>query len=351
MKSFLDLDRTFASQPPRLGVVLARIDLGRGREALFRSQQPHVLRRLEQSTRVESITASNAIENITVDLLRAERIVRNSEAVRFRNRNEEEFAGYRDAVTELTQGNGDERLSVPLLLHIHRTLYKHSGGGGGRIKTDQNFIVEYIDGQRHVIFTPPSPLETQSMLPELVDRFNEAVETQRAHPLILIATFILDLLAIHPVADGNGRLARLIAVHLMLAQGYRISRYASIEHNIYETKTRYYDALRESQRNWHTAEHSIWPFVAYLCEMISYAYDQFEESIAAAEVPTGTKQEHVRECILNHAPQPFRFRDLEMLLPAISVPTIRLVLNTMSSEGLVQSEGHGAGARWSLVPK
>jgi len=38
MRSFIDVDRTFGSQPVRLGARLARIDVGRGREGLYRDQ-------------------------------------------------------------------------------------------------------------------------------------------------------------------------------------------------------------------------------------------------------------------------------------------------------------------------
>src|SRR3970040_264184 len=44
MRSFIDLDRTLGSQPVRLGARLARLDVGRGREALYRDQLPEVLR-------------------------------------------------------------------------------------------------------------------------------------------------------------------------------------------------------------------------------------------------------------------------------------------------------------------
>jgi hypothetical protein len=63
MRSFVDLDRTFGSQPRELGAELARIDIGKGQERLFADQMPQLLRSLSEHARVASITASNAIEN------------------------------------------------------------------------------------------------------------------------------------------------------------------------------------------------------------------------------------------------------------------------------------------------
>jgi hypothetical protein len=40
MRSFVDLDRTFGSQPRELGAELARIDTGKGQERRFADQLP-----------------------------------------------------------------------------------------------------------------------------------------------------------------------------------------------------------------------------------------------------------------------------------------------------------------------
>jgi hypothetical protein len=128
MRSFVDLDRTFGSQPRELGATLARIDTGKGQERLFADQMPQMLRTLYENARIASITASNAIENVTVPKDRAERIAEGSP--RFRNRNEKEFAGYRDAIDSIMRLEQYEPLTVPLLLHLHRFLFKHVDGGG-----------------------------------------------------------------------------------------------------------------------------------------------------------------------------------------------------------------------------
>ncbi|MGH7867391.1 MAG: Fic family protein, partial [Candidatus Dormibacteraceae bacterium] len=195
-------------------------------------------------------------------------------------------------------------------------------------------------------FSPPPPQQTEFLLRELIDRYNISKHAQLGHPLVLIGALILDLLAIHPVADGNGRLARLITTYELLSQGYGIARYVSLEQRIYESKNTYYQALFESQQDWHTGEHTIWPWVSYLASILSAAYEDFEERVGLARASVGSKQERARKYILQQAPDEFRRRDLERALPGVSPATIRLALNELRDAQKIQVEGSGPSASW-----
>ncbi len=329
-------DRTFGGQPRELGAELARIDTGKSQERLFADQAPQLLRALSKNARI----ASNAIENVTVAKDRAERIAEGSP--RFRNRNEKEFAGYRDAIDSIMRLELYEPLTVPLFLHFHRLLFKHSGGRGGHLKSDQNLIVSYETGRREIVFEPPDEHDTPMLLTELLDRYNEAKREGRTHPIVLIGALIVDLLAIHPVADGNGRLARLLTTYELLDVGYGVARYVSVEQRIFEAKNVYYQSLYESQRGWHT----IWPWTTFLIQILDCAYADLEQRVVAASTDTGSKQDRVREHILRRAPVEFRTRDIQRALPGISPATVRLVLNELRDAGEIASTGKGSGARW-----
>jgi Fic family protein len=335
MRSFVDLDQTFGSQPRELGAALARIDIGKGRERLFQDQLPELLEQLSEHARVASITASNAIENVVLTTERAERIAEGSP--RFRNRNEKEFAGYRDALDGLMRLESYEPLSIPFILNLHRLLFHHVDGRGGYLKSDQNLIVSYESGRREIVFTPPDEQETPSLLAELVLRYEEAKREGRTHPLVLIGALIVDFLAIHPVADGNGRLARLLTTYELLAGGYGVARYVSIEQRMYESKNAYYASLYESQLGWHESEHSIWPWTSYLVRILDGAYEDFERRMVAADEDTHSKQDRVRNYILAQAPKEFRTRDLRRALPGVSSATIRLVLNELRDAREIRS--------------
>ncbi len=347
MRSFVNLDQTLGSQPVRLGARLARVDVGRGRQGLYRDQLPQLLDALAETARVESITASSAIEGVVVNAGRIHGLVaEGSDPRRFRNRNEREFAGYRDAIDHIAQATDLEAISVPYVLHLHRLLFGHTDRGGGHLKTDQNLIVSYEHGHREVLFTPPSPKETEFLLPDLFDRYREAVADQAAHPILLIAALALDFMAIHPVADGNGRLARLITTHTLLQQGYGVSRYVSIEQRMFATKEAYYDAIYASQRGWHEGEHDLWPWIGYLVDVLVGAYDDFEARVVARRnLGAGSKQDQVRRYILDHAPTVFRFRDVRAALPGIGDPTIKRVLADLRREGEIELADDRASGR------
>jgi len=333
--------------PAHLGVLLSRVDVGKGREELYRDQLPALLHSLADQTRVESIRASNAIEGIEVPRQRAERLAA-PEPPRSRNRSEEEFAGYRDAIDALMQ---EEHLDPPtpaLTLRLHRQLYAHTKAAGGQLKREDNVIGERgPHGVRRVIFRPPPWQQTEGLVQGLFGGYPQAAEAQAAHPLIVLAAFILDLLAIHPFEDGNGRVARLLTTHELLRLGYGVARYVSIEQRIYETRNGYYAALEASQGGWHDGKHRIWPWTEYLVSVLADCYADFESRVAAARGSASmTKAERVRHWVLSSAPREFRLADVRRAVPGVSDPSIRLALRSLRDEGRLRSMGAGRGALW-----
>jgi Fic family protein len=130
------------------------------------------------------------------------------------------------------------------------------------------------------------------------------------------------------------------------AAGYGVARYVSVEERIFEAKNAYYQSLYESQRGWHTGEHTIWPWTTFLIQILDSAYEDLEQRVVAAGTDTGSKQDRVREHILRHASFEFRTRDIQRALPGISPATVRLVLNELRDTGEITSTGKGSGARW-----
>lgn len=351
MHSFSHIPDLFRRIPVEVVQLLTSIDNSRGREQLYRSQAPQVLERLQARTRFDSITASSAIENVVLDDDRALALVRGVPAGPYRDRTESEFAGYRDAVDYLV-GKDPEPLTVPLILHVHRILLRHTDdSGAGKLKSLDNFIgTDPEDGPRTVIFeTVPAGKPTEWHLTELVARYEQAVAAGEVPTLLLVAALVLDLLAIHPFEEGNGRIARLLTTNELLRHGYGVARYVSIEQRIFDSKNSYYVALRESQRGWHNENHDVAPWTMYLLRIIQDAYGDFEQRVAAGtELVGATKRDQARNYILTQAPRRFRMAQIDHALPDISAATIRDALEDLAREGVLVV-GRGRAAMWERV--
>jgi len=102
---------------------------------------------------------------------------------------------------------------------------------------------------------------------ELIGWYNWASAGRFKHPLILIANFIFEYLAIHPFQDGNGRTSRLLTNLLLLQNGYDFVRIVSHERLIEESKAEYYLALNKTQKTWKTAQEDITPWLLFIFEI------------------------------------------------------------------------------------
>jgi Fic family protein len=351
LRSFSDISETLAAPPLDVVALLMRIDHGRGREELYRTQAPQVLERLATKTRIDSITASSAIENVFVDDQRALQILRDPDGTgMYRDRSELEFAGYRDA-TDYLVAKPSESLTVPLMLHLHRLLLRLAGDPlAGALKRDPNIIGDrHADGSVTVIFKTVPPEQVEAQLSELVARYEQARANSQVPALLAVAVLVLDFLAVHPFQDGNGRVARLLTTCELLRSGYGVARYVSIEQRVFESKHSYYAALRAGQAGWHDARHDVWPWVRYLLTVIADAYDDFEQKVAAGTtLAGGTKHEQARNYILTQAPHAFRLAQIFDALPDISDATIRAAADALRDEGVLKV-GRGRSAVWERV--
>jgi len=345
MLSFADLNRSIGSVPGPVVARLRRVDTGRGREDLFRIQLPALLTDLAHQARVESITASSAMEGIVVpDLARAAQILEGKAPV-LRTRSEQEFAGYRAALDYLFTEDW-RPLNVGLLLHLRKLLFEQTPGGGRAFKSSDNLVVDRSpDGSVEVRFVPVPAAQTPYFTSELVARFNAASATGEHHPLLLIGLFVLDLLTIHPFDDGNGRVVRALTNALLEQAGHGVGRYVSIEQLIASRADDYYAALLASTHGWHDEANDAWPWLEYFVDLVALAYETLE-SRAAADRSGGTKQERVRDYVLHQAPLVFRIADIRAALPGISDQTIRLTLDALKSQERIASGGTGRSAVW-----
>ena len=338
------------TEPVDITVANLMAALGRyqGRQTLYQRQAPQVLETLRKIAIVESTEASNRIEGIVVPSDRLEALMDDAEP---QTRSESEIAGYRDVLARIHASQFKLPLTPDLIWAIHAGIYAYLPGEGGAWKQRDNVIRQTLpDGREVTRFVPLSAEETPAAMEELCQRLQELWETETVDRLLLIDAFVLDFLCIHPFADGNGRVARLLTLLLLYEAGYEVGRYISIERIIENTRETYYEALRLSSQRWDVGQHDLAPWHQYSLSTLVYAYREFEQRVGEVAMPAGGKSQSVKSAIDAFAPgHTFTVGELERICPAVSRATIRRVLEDLRKQGRVECLGTGRSARWRRV--
>lgn len=330
--------------PQRVITMIRKLGEHKGKQELYKKQSPEMLENLRQVALIESTESSNRIEGVVADTKRLRAIV--EEKVKPANRSEAEIAGYRDVLNTIHQSHAHVPFTERVVLQLHRDLMKYAGAQGGAWKATQNEITETLPGgKKRVRFVPVPPHLTEEAMRTLHGRFAEIETTQSLDPLLLIPLYVLDFLCIHPFLDGNGRLARLIALLLLYHHGYEVGRYVSLERIIEQTKESYYDTLYQSSQGWHESRQDVLPWVEYFLSTMLAAYAEFESRFGKVSKGRGSKTDTVKNAIDGFVAD-FSLTDIEKACPLVSRDMIRRVLFDLKKEGLVVCLGRGPSARW-----
>lgn len=319
--------------------LIAAIYKEAGKQEMYLKQRPEELEKLVEIAKVQSTEASNAIEGIVTTSTRIRQLVEEKTAPR--NRDEQEIAGYRDALNIIHENFDAIPITRNYILQLHKVLYSHMNNPmAGQTKSVQNYIsATYPNGHTETLFTPLAPFETPEALERICDEYNRVIGNMEAEPLIVIPIFIHDFLCIHPFNDGNGRMSRLLTTLLLYRNGFYVGKYISLEAKIAKNKDLYYAALRQAQEGWHEGTEDAVPFIKYLLGIILSAYRDFEERFSLVEQKKPAL-ETVRQATLSKIGR-FSKQDIRELCPALSVSSIEGALRKLVASGELKREGNG----------
>lgn len=316
----------------------------KGKQELFKEQSPQVLETLKQTAIIQSTESSNRIEGVQAPIKRIKALIEQKTTPQ--NRSEQEIAGYRDVLNTIHANCMAMPFTTGMVLQMHRDLYQFLPGAGGHWKKSNNDITETKpDGTISVRFETVPAFLTEDAMAKLHERFSAIWEADEVEQLLLIPTYVLDFLCIHPFRDGNGRMSRLLSLLLLYQAGYEVGRYISLEQIVERSKESYYDTLKQSSFGWHEGKHTLIPWWEYFLGVILSAYREFEQRVGVLTVSKGSKREIVFD-VVARLPNQFQYADVERACPGISRPTINRALAEMRDSGLIRCIKPGRDATW-----
>ena len=338
---------------PELLGLIAEIDEFKGAWRAIGRIAPERLSRLRRVATIESIGSSTRIEGAKLFDREIARLLSNVDITSFATRDEQEVAGYADAMETVFANWREIALTENHIKQLHRDLLKYSGKDErhrGAYKTLPNNIEAFGPAGESlgVIFETASPFATPRLMGELVAWTEHTLETGALHPLLVIAVFVVVFLEIHPFQDGNGRTSRMLTTLLLLRSGYDYVPYSSLESVIEERRKDYYLALRQTQTTIRSRVPDWQPWVVFFLKALQQQKQRLEKKIEGERMILGALPElSVR--IMELAREHGRITVGEAAkATGISRNTIKDHIRSLTDQGHLSRHGAGRGTWYTL---
>jgi Fic family protein len=132
-----------------------------------------------------------------------------------------------------------------IILKIHRMVTDKTlpAESSGHYRSGPIYVVRRAYGMPvETLYTGPDAKRVPRLMDDLIAWLKES-ETKEINPVIAAAVAHLELAAIHPFNDGNGRTARALATLVLYERGYDFRRLFALEDYYNSDRPSYYKAI------------------------------------------------------------------------------------------------------------
>jgi len=333
--------------------LIAKIDEFKGAWRALGTLAPERLSALRRVATIESIGSSTRIEGSKLSDRDIERLLANLEIKSFDTRDEQEVAGYADLMDLVFSSWQDIPLKENYFKQLHQQLLKYSEKDSrhrGNYKTNNNNVAAFDESgaQIGIVFQTASPFDTPRLMRELVEWLNREIDTNRLHPLIIVAIFVVVFLEIHPFQDGNGRLSRVLTTLLLLRAGYAYVPYSSLESVIEMSKEGYYLALRQTQGTIRSEKPDWQPWLVFFLRSLSEQVRRLEKKVELEKIVLAAMPE-LQLQVIEFAREHGRVTIGEVIkLTGASRNTLKQHFRALVKRGAIEQHGSGRGVWYDL---
>jgi len=262
------LDHRLEHLPAEIWSKIAKIDELKEQWIAGAQLSPQVLGRFKRSVLITSTGASTRIEGARLSDEDVEKLMRGIDIQKFTDRDKQEVKGYYELLENIFNSWKSLKFNESAIKHFHKELLKYvkkdeDHRGDYKKRENQVQMINAAGESIGILFdTTPAHLSPKQMQ-ELVEWTGEVIAEKKYHPLLTVASLLVEFLQIHPFQDGNGRLSRALTNLLLLKEGYLYMPYVSHEKIIEDSKPEYYLALRQSQKTFLSANETIIPWLDF----------------------------------------------------------------------------------------
>jgi Fic family protein len=189
---------------------------------------------LQKDTRIRNAHSSTAIEGNPLTLEQVRAIEEGREIPATAQRARREVANYFAGLRFVEKNAQRRAVTHAQVLQLHRILAEKvmDQGTAGQYRTIRVRVGKYV---------APPPQQVEPMMSDLLEWWNK--ETAKISPILSSAILHHQFETIHPFADGNGRVGRMLSLWELYRRGFDNHHIFSIDEYYWEDRPRYYAAL------------------------------------------------------------------------------------------------------------
>lgn len=328
-------------------------------EAQFRSQA--LSRNVHHGTHLEGNELSKEqAERLIVMKENQAEVAAEKAGIVGRERDVQEVINYRRVMEWIDEhgvhGHKKFRIDEKLLKALHeltsyRVLPEEERGEYRKVQ-----VVVKNSRTGEVSFRPPAYVE----IPYQIEGFFEWLNSDKGgehHSVLRAGIAHYELVRIHPFTDGNGRVARAVALLVLYAEGYDVKRFFSLEEYFDRHAVDYYSALQSASNN---AELDLTKWLEYFTQGLAIELDRVKQQVLKLSKDLGLKtklgkqvalserQIKILEMMSKNGGQAVS-NELQDILPMVSLDTILRDVKDLIDKKLVKKRGKTKGAWYELV--
>jgi Fic family protein len=297
---------------------------------------------------VEMAHSSTSIEGNPLTLKQVDSVLKR-QPPNMRGHSETEVRNYKAALDFIDKRKQTKKeIGFSDYLKLHKLVMKGlmPEKKTGALRAGNIYIVDFDENLR---YTGPAARAVKKKLDDLLIWLSE---NQNVHPCIAAAIIHYQFVTIHPFADGNGRVARLLTMLYLGLRDYDLDGSIVLDTFYAQARSEYYDALHECQGEKYLEGQDLTSWIKYFASgFLSSAKVLWAEvAILSVFEPLVSKDRISRDEmeILNYAMQfgSISLSEAGEILPALSRRTLQRKLKMLSENGFLFAKGAARNTRY-----
>lgn len=306
---------------------------------------------------IRTVHHGTHIEGNELNFSQAARVIEGQTVVA-RQRDIQEVLNYRnvlDDLEELRTKDVEPKLTEAVVKKIHRLTVEKilPPDQAGTYRATRVVVKNSQTGE--VTFTPPAAVEIPYAMEALLAWLG-AEKTQEIHPVLRSGIAHYELVRIHPFLDGNGRVARALALLVLFLEDFDVKRFFSLEEYYDRQAGHYYQALQSVGRN--NGDLTLW--LEYFTEGLAIELDKVKEKVLVLsrdlrlKQKLGGKQLTLTERqmkIMEYIQKVgfLQYKASRELFPMVSDDTVLRELKELLETGIIKKTGVTKASKYILA--